>query len=859
MKLISCHIENFGKFSGADFTFGPGLTSLCRENGYGKTTLAAFLKAMLYGMGSDRANMEFPDRRRFYPFSGGIFGGNAVFEAGGKTYKIERFFDEKSEPKDSLTVYCNGSLYDCGGEEPGKIFLGIDRQSFERTAFISGGDIETSSTGGINSKLNNFAGGMDEADFAAALTRLENKKKEYKKRGGEGLISACKAKKEGLSEEMANRSKIAAGLPAKYAEYESLGKQAEELGKRISEAQNNNVVMANWESYEKMEEENSLNRQRLLKIEQNYPFGIPSADETAEIKRALENKKTAAARLEQSSFTAEDEGKYAALMREFPNGTPTESETEKIRGTVSGIKKRSYELGSLKERELSEKEKALMQKFAYRVPGEEEVRELSLKAESYKKAESRLADLPDYIPADDPNGNKRLNKAKIKYLAIAAAVAFAVAVAGIITACLGVAAAGIAMAAAGGAAGIAAAAACVVMGRAKTGETVPLQKENPQKLAAKRETDNLYDEIRAYLVPWGYSLSQGVPYAEGKFKDDLNSFAELRERTERENKRAEELSGEIEKLSGEAAEFFAAYGLNTGEFEKRAETLAADARAFGELSARKKAWQETESRLKGETEKCGEKILAFCRKYKIPAADAEEWVKTAEKDCSDYVLIKKYAAEGEEKARAFREEKGLGERPEGEVEDLGGLNAQLNGLQEERNRLRSTIAEEESDAEKLDFLSGEYDRTAAELEKLKGDYELLEKAEERLKSADAAIKERYVKPVRDRFLRYGQLLENALGEKIVMAPDFEIRYERCGKERSEKHLSSGMRCMCALCLRLALIDNMYPVEKPFVVLDDPFAGLDEEHLEKAKNLVKALSQRMQIIYFSCHASRAPAQ
>ena len=58
MRLKSCHIINFGKFSDKDIFFDGGLTSICRENGYGKTTLAAFLEAMFFGMDSTRKNSK---------------------------------------------------------------------------------------------------------------------------------------------------------------------------------------------------------------------------------------------------------------------------------------------------------------------------------------------------------------------------------------------------------------------------------------------------------------------------------------------------------------------------------------------------------------------------------------------------------------------------------------------------------------------------------------------------------------------------------------------------------------------------------------------------------------------------------
>ena len=54
MKLLKCHIENFGKLSNFDYVFKSGLNTIKEENGFGKTTFASFIKSMFYGMDSKR-------------------------------------------------------------------------------------------------------------------------------------------------------------------------------------------------------------------------------------------------------------------------------------------------------------------------------------------------------------------------------------------------------------------------------------------------------------------------------------------------------------------------------------------------------------------------------------------------------------------------------------------------------------------------------------------------------------------------------------------------------------------------------------------------------------------------------------
>ena len=56
MKLISVCVENFGKLHQYRLDPSEGLNTILAENGWGKTTLAAFLKAMLYGLPKSTRN-----------------------------------------------------------------------------------------------------------------------------------------------------------------------------------------------------------------------------------------------------------------------------------------------------------------------------------------------------------------------------------------------------------------------------------------------------------------------------------------------------------------------------------------------------------------------------------------------------------------------------------------------------------------------------------------------------------------------------------------------------------------------------------------------------------------------------------
>jgi len=59
-----------------------------------------------------------------------------------------------------------------------------------------------------------------------------------------------------------------------------------------------------------------------------------------------------------------------------------------------------------------------------------------------------------------------------------------------------------------------------------------------------------------------------------------------------------------------------------------------------------------------------------------------------------------------------------------------------------------------------------------------------------------------------------------------------------------------------LCMRFALVDALFTGEKPFVILDDPFVNLDDEHTAEALRMLKELAKDRQIVYLVCNSSRS---
>lgn len=198
MKILSCHIENYGKLSNVDYRFNEELTVFNYENGSGKTTLSSFIKAMLYGLPSTKTNAKnFDHRQHFYPFDHSKFGGTVTIEHDGDEYRIERFFDSKSATADYVKVYKNGNIADGLGENIGKKLMGADEDIFIKTAFFNAEDISLCTPQGIEAYVNNY----EEGTLAKKVLE-EQRKKLQPQRGRNGKIPECQEKIRTLREEI---------------------------------------------------------------------------------------------------------------------------------------------------------------------------------------------------------------------------------------------------------------------------------------------------------------------------------------------------------------------------------------------------------------------------------------------------------------------------------------------------------------------------------------------------------------------------------------------------------------------------------------------------------------------------------
>lgn len=192
MKLVNCYVSSFGKLKDFSYDFGGGLNTIKQDNGWGKSTLATFIKAMFYGLDDGKRTLEDNERKKFAPWNATEkFGGNLTFVWKGGSYRIERFFGTKSS-EDSIKLYdlSTNKVYTEGGavENLGKRVFSIDEEGFLSTTYFSQKDFEIKSNTSITAKFNEVCEIQDSDGFDKALVKLDEKIRELKARGDKGRI-----------------------------------------------------------------------------------------------------------------------------------------------------------------------------------------------------------------------------------------------------------------------------------------------------------------------------------------------------------------------------------------------------------------------------------------------------------------------------------------------------------------------------------------------------------------------------------------------------------------------------------------------------------------------------------------------
>ncbi len=356
MKLIRLYIENFGGLHQYSLSFTQGLNTVLEPNGFGKTTLAEFIRAMFYGFPRAAKKLEKNPRKKYLPWQGGKYGGNLVFEHGGREYRIERTFGET--PRTDSFLLTDAATHEKSPdftENIGVELFGLDADSFERSTYLpqlrETGPLTTT---GIQAKLGDLVADTNDINnYDKALEALKKKRSSYVPyKGTSGSVAEANQRISQLQLELdtleAKRPELADTLAQLEQTRLSLGDTAlrlEALGKETRLAAQYSAREALVKQQAALAQSLEDTRARSQALAGKYPQGLPTPSELERGEAAALNLSA----LEQQAGEAPEESQALldALAPRFAQGLPTPEALAQGRERI-----RAYREAEAKEKNL---------------------------------------------------------------------------------------------------------------------------------------------------------------------------------------------------------------------------------------------------------------------------------------------------------------------------------------------------------------------------------------------------------------------------------------------------------------------------------------------------------------------------
>ncbi len=196
MIIEKISIKSFGMIKDMTLEFSKSINVIEGQNEAGKSTLAAFIKYMLYGFDSELDEDGVSERQRRLNWDDGTAAGSMTVSVGAKRYMITRSSTlVESSPRPSYKE--ENSIIDLDTGSPafgkmsaGEVFFGVDKALFENTAFIGQIGDSAINRGSVKEAIENilFSGSEKINNQQAAIKIREKMNTLYHLNGTGGVI-----------------------------------------------------------------------------------------------------------------------------------------------------------------------------------------------------------------------------------------------------------------------------------------------------------------------------------------------------------------------------------------------------------------------------------------------------------------------------------------------------------------------------------------------------------------------------------------------------------------------------------------------------------------------------------------------
>ena len=235
MKIKSM-TATFGKLEKARLEPGPGLTLIQAPNEGGKSTWAAFWRAMLYGIDTrDRDKKGYlADKNRFQPWSGAPMEGELTLEYEGRDITIRRG-PRGNTPFGSFSAVYTGTqepVPGLTGSNCGELLTGVGAEVFTRSAFLGDGNLSLTTAPELERRIAALvSSGEEDVSFSQAMGRLKEWKNKRQVNRSVGDIPKLEQELAQVEDALEQLEEISGQLARLEGERAALERRREELAR----------------------------------------------------------------------------------------------------------------------------------------------------------------------------------------------------------------------------------------------------------------------------------------------------------------------------------------------------------------------------------------------------------------------------------------------------------------------------------------------------------------------------------------------------------------------------------------------------------------------------------------------------
>lgn len=847
MKLLRLQIENFGRLRDYRLELTDGLNRICEPNGWGKSTLAVFLKAMLYGLpASTKRSLDENERKKYTPWQGGVYGGSLEFETEKGRFRVERTFGAK-EANDTFALYdLATNLESRAYDDPlGVALFGIDADGFERSTYLSERPFSGKNENGtIRSKLNNLLDDVNDiGNYDTAQAAIDKQRKFYKMTGERGAIAETEAKRDALARDLetcreteTRAEEVRKELETVRASMRGIDGRRRELRQKLAAASSVRERAALTERRQAMADEIAALQRQKAEITASLHGEIPTAETLNDARRQLDAVQTAKAAFVSASAASFEEAELRDLRAAYPDGAWSEEQLE----TVERQNDRLRALLAKRQAATEARDAAAADpRFAAGIPSPEELESAfrTLETATRPSAQDRSAHAP---------------RALLTVLSILALVG------GILLLVLPIG--GMALRIVGGGCLLLGAVLLIIAlrsGICANRKTRTQDAQREQSLAAVSQL------LERYGMKEGHDLGRSLAELDLLAKQE-------RANAEKRRKLRDEWAGyarETAELRASLSELFPDAGNETGDYRPWIAALRSDAERLMSLERAERIRSANRKQAETALHTEQEKLRPFLKRFDPDAGKtAREVLDFVGGQMIAYRAVSESLQKKEQALSEFIREKGLDKTPESgeEVGSFDLLNeedarmqAQLDELGGKAGKLTVTLNGFARETDRIPDLEEEIAALTEKITVYRKNLKTIERTAQFLEESKTALSTRYLGGMQKSFSAYLARMTEGQAPDAVLNADFDVMAREYGQSRPSESFSRGWRDAVGFCVRLSLAGALYAEgEKPFFLLDDPFASFDEERLDAARRLLESLADEYQILYFVCHPVRS---